>query len=104
MKIGWPHVVLVGIILGSITVMGAFGRDTSALIALGTVLLAGVGLTVGTVVAIKDQTNGQTSKLLQMVESMAGQLAAMQPPPAPPAAEEPTVEVPLEPARTFPAK
>lgn len=97
MKVSWQHVAIVGLILGSIVALGAFGRDTTALLALGTLLLAGVGLTLGQGVGIKEQTNGNTSKLLEMVEKQGQLLAAMQPPPPPPVTDtDPATEDPAD--------
>jgi hypothetical protein len=79
-KLTWPAVVVVGLVLAAITTLGALGRDTTALIGLGTLLLAGLGLIVGQQQAIKEQGNGNTSKLLAMVENQSHLLARMLPP------------------------
>jgi len=93
-KISWQHVAVVALILASIVTLGAFGRDTTALLALGTLLLAGIGLTLGQGMAVKEQTNGNTTKLLEMVEKQGQLLAAMQPPPPSPADADPPAEDP----------
>lgn len=89
--LSWPHVVVIGIIVAGLVALAAFGRDTSALVALGTLLLAGIGLIAGTQFGIKDQTNGNTSRLLAIVEAQGQLLAQMQPP----AIEQPPVSTPV---------
>ena len=74
---GWQLVVVIGLVLAAITTLGALGRDTTALIGLGTLLLAGLGVIVGQQVTLKDQTNGNTSRLLAMVEKQSTMLAGM---------------------------
>lgn len=81
MKLTWPHVVVVGLILGAIVLLAAFDRDTTALVGLGTLLLAGLGLVAGQQLGIKDQTNGNVSELLRLVREMAVRLAEAPPPP-----------------------
>lgn len=81
MKITWPHVAIVGLLLTAIVILGAFGRDTTALLALGSLLLAGIGLTLGQTTAVKEQTNGNMSRLLALVEKQGQLLATMQPSP-----------------------
>lgn len=81
MKLTWPHVAVVGIFVVGITVLGITGRDTAPLIALGSAVLIGAGL-VGVVHQqgeIKASTNGNTSRLVSLLEAMSRQLAQMQP-------------------------
>jgi hypothetical protein len=68
--------------LAAIVALAMTGRDTAALIAVGTAVLAGLGLSLGQQQAVKEQTNGNTTKLLEMVEAQGQMLARMQPPPA----------------------
>lgn len=77
MKITWQHVAIVGMVLGAIVTLSLLGDNTSttAMISLGTLLFIGIGLIVGGQQAQRDQTNGNTTKLLNMVEGMAKQLA-----------------------------
>lgn len=79
MKVTWPHVAIVGLLLTAIVILGAFGRDTTALLAFGSILLAGIGLTLGQLTGVKEQTNGNTSRLLDVVEKQGQLLASMQP-------------------------
>lgn len=89
MKLTWPHVAVIGLVLGAVVTLAALGRDTSALIGLGTLLFAGIGVVAAGMVGIKDQTNGNTSKLLTMVERMSEMLAQMRPPAPPPSEQSP---------------
>jgi len=91
-KLSWPHVAVIGVIVAGVVALAALGRDTSALIALGTLLLAGIGLIAGQQFGIRDQTNGNMSTVLSMLESQGKLLAQMQP--AAPIA--PTAEQPVE--------
>lgn len=77
---GWQLVVIIGLVLAAIVTLSALGQDTAALIGLGTLLFAGLGLIAGQQNAIKDQTNGNTTKLLSMVEQLAHRLADATPP------------------------
>ena len=79
MKLSWPHVAVIGIIVAGVVALAALGRDTSALIALGTLLLAGIGLIAGSQLGIRDQTNGNTTRMLSILEAQGQLLAQMQP-------------------------
>lgn len=72
--------VIIVAFLGSIVALTFSGHDTAALIAVGTALMAGLGLSLGQQQAVKEQTNGNTTKLLEMVEN-AQQILAQMPPP-----------------------
>ena len=91
-RLSWPHVVIVGLVLGAITALAVTGKDTATLVVLGTAILGGIGLVGGLQFALKDQTNGNQAQLLAMVREMAAQLALMQPPPAPPAEQPPPAD------------
>lgn len=66
--------------LAAIVALAMTDRDTAALVAVGTAVLAGLGLSLGQQQAVKEQTNGNTTKLLEMLEKNAEMLARMQPP------------------------
>lgn len=71
--------IIVGLFLASIVTLTALGFDPNILIGLFTMLLAGLGFTA--MQAIKDQTNGQMHKQLEMLDKQSQMLAKMQPPP-----------------------
>lgn len=79
MKLTWPHVVVIGLVLAAVVTLAALGQDTSALVGLGTLLLAGIGLIAGQQQGIREQTNGNTSELLRMVRDLANKVADMTP-------------------------
>jgi hypothetical protein len=78
-KLSWQHVAVIGLILGAVVTLAALGQDTTALLGLGTLLLAGIGLIAGQQQSIRDNTNGTMGTLLTMVEAMAGRMAEMTP-------------------------
>lgn len=82
MKITWQHVAIVGLVLAAIVGLSLKGDNatTTAMISLGTLVFIGIGLIVGGQQAQRDQTNGNMTRLLMMVEGMAKQLAAAPPP------------------------
>lgn len=69
--------IIVGLFLASIVVLTALGFDPAILIGLFTMLLAGLGFTA--VQQIKEQTNGQMHKQLDMLDKQSEMLAKMQP-------------------------
>ena len=93
MKLTWPHVAIITVIVAGVVALAVVGRDTSALIALGTLLLAGIGLIAGQQSSLRDQNNGNMSKVLSTLEGQGQLLAQMQPPPpVAVAVEQPPVE------------
>jgi hypothetical protein len=92
-KLTWPHVAIITVIVAGVVALAVVGRDTSALIALGTLLLAGIGLIAGQQSSLRDQNNGNMSKVLSTLEGQGQLLAQMQPPPpVAVAVEQPPVE------------
>lgn len=83
MRLTWPHVAVIGMILAGVVTLGAMGRDATALIGLALALLIGLGLVAGQQQGIKDATNGNMARLVSLVEAMAKQLREM-PPSTPP--------------------
>lgn len=83
-NITWPQVAVVGIIVAGVVTLAVLGRDSTALYALGGLILAGIGLIAGNQQGVKDNTNGNMTRLLAMVEKMADQLAIAPPPQPPP--------------------
>lgn len=80
MKVTWPHVAIVLIVLTTITILALSGQDTSAILSLATLLFIGIGLIVGQQQAQRDQTNGNTSEMLKILEGLAKQLGETIPP------------------------
>lgn len=74
--------VIIVAFLAAMVTLALTGRDTAALVAVGTAVLAGIGVSLGQQQAVKEQTNGNTTKLLEMVEAQGQMLAKMQPVPA----------------------
>lgn len=83
-SLSWPQAVVIVAFLGAIVALSFTGRDTAALIAVGTALLGGLGVSLGQQQTVKEHVNGNTTKLLNMVEKQSQMLAAMAPaqPPA----------------------
>lgn len=90
MKLGWPHVFLASVLVTGVTILSYFGKDTAPLIALASAILLGAGIGAGIHQQgeIKQATNGNTIRLMSLVESMSKQLALMSPP-APPLGDDP---------------
>jgi hypothetical protein len=78
----WQYAAVIVAFLVCITALGLTGHDAAALIAVGMAILAALGLALGQGQAVKDHVNGNTSKLLDIVEKQGKMLAAMQPTPA----------------------
>lgn len=112
-NIGMPHVIVIVAFLACITTLVALDRDTGALLAVGATILAGMGLQLGQTIAVKENTNGNQTKTLEMLQAnqaamaeLAHKMGTMYPAPAAvidipvspaagPAAEgEPTVPIP----------
>jgi len=112
------HVVVIVAFLLCVTVLHLFHSDTSVLILVGGAILTGIGVQVGQTAVLREQTNGNQSKMLEntrhaleaqeehakrtleLVETtqrqvvmLAGKLAEMQPPPA--------ADAPVSPAPTW---
>lgn len=92
-----PHVVVIVAFLSCVTVLGVTNKDQAALIAVGVAILAGLGLQLGQTIAVKENTNGNNARLLELLESNQRELASvtrlmatMTPPP--PLAVVPTIE------------
>lgn len=81
MKLTWQHVAIVALVVTGVVVLSFKGDNatTTAMISLGTLLFVGIGLIVGGQQAQRDQTNGNMSQMLRMVEGLAQQLAEMVP-------------------------
>lgn len=85
--LSWKHVALIGMFFGTIAILTITGHDAGSFIVVGMGVLGALGLVVvqttqakEQTTAVKEQTNGNTTKMLEMIESFAGQLAAAQPP------------------------
>lgn len=101
--LSWKHVIIACAFLGCLTVVVLSGVDSGPVIMVGMAILAGIGW-AGTkateakaeTTAVREQTNGNTTRMLQMLEGMAHQMASMQPlPPAGDAEEKPSGEWPV---------
>jgi len=87
MKLNWPHVALVTVLVAGMVVLSVFDKDTTAYIALASAVLLGAGITAGIHQQgeIKQATNGNSAALVELVAEMTRLLAAMTPPAQPPA-------------------
>lgn len=93
-QITWPIAVVCVAFLTALVVVVLFGPgQTAVVVMVGMAILGGIGLNVVRTTeakqeasAAKEQSNGNMSRVLAMVEGMANQLAAMQPAPDPGAA------------------
>ena len=88
MKIPWQQVAL---ILGALTIVGALawkGVDTTVIIGLIITLMG--GLTYGQITQVKDQSNGQMSKLMELVQEQSRTLSRTHP------VDTPAVVAPVE--------
>jgi hypothetical protein len=81
-KLTWQHVAVIGLVVTGVIVLAALGRDTTAFIGLAIAILLGVGLVQQG--EIKNATNGNTSRLVSLMETMANHLAKAAPPSEPP--------------------
>jgi len=100
------HVVVIVAFLACVTALTLTHSETSAIVLLGGAILAGIGIQVGQTTVLRDQTNGNQTRMLEntrhaleaqeehakrtleLVETtqrqvvmLAGKLAEMQPPP-----------------------
>lgn len=82
----WKHVAIALGFLACVTGLAIAHADTSATVLVGMAVLGGLGWVgqkaaenVATTTAVKEQTNGNMSKLLQMVEAQGKLLAAAPP-------------------------
>jgi len=72
-KLSWQHVTVVGLVVAGVIVLAVLGRDTSAFIGLAVAILLGVGLVQQG--EIKNAANGNTSRLVSLMEIMTNHLA-----------------------------
>jgi len=94
----WKHVTVAVAFLGAVVALQLAHADTTTVVVIGLAILGGVGLVANqnahqteTTQQVKEQTNGNQARMLEMLHAMAQQLAGMQPPPpAPPA--PPTID------------
>jgi hypothetical protein len=63
-----PHVVVIVAFLACVTTLVALDKDTGAFIALGVALLGAAGLQLGQTIAVKENTNGNQARMLEMLE------------------------------------
>ncbi len=92
--ITWKHVTLILGFFVTVAILSITGHDTGAFVAIGLGVLGALGIVVGQVAGTKEaasavvqQTNGNMTQLLSMVEAMANQMATMMP--APPSIRPP---------------
>lgn len=94
--LSWKYVVIIVSFLETIALLTITGHETGAFIAVGLGVLGALGLIVGQgaaqreqTTAVKEQTNGNYSRMFDILEAQGRMLAAMQPvPPTTQAAPE----------------
>jgi arginine exporter protein ArgO len=98
-ELSWKHVVVVLGFFGAIIALTLTGRDVATFVVVGMAILGGIGLvaaqsaaTKEQTAAVQQQTNGNHTRLLDILERQGAMLAAMQP--APPIVVDATVGPP----------
>jgi hypothetical protein len=88
-NLSWPTAVVVVAFLAAITALGLTGNDTAALVAVGLAILSGLGIVAGQTNAVRENTNGNASRMLDIMErdrretlALAHRLASMTPMPS----------------------
>lgn len=72
---GWPLAAVIIAFLVAFVIMSVFSdKDTGTLVAIGMAILAGVGVSVGAAMGIKDQVNGNTTRMMDTIERLAHRL------------------------------
>jgi hypothetical protein len=93
----WKHVVLLVSFFAAVVILSLNNKDQGAFIALGLGVFGALGLIVNQVAgakeqttAVKEQGNGNTSRMMDIIEAQGKMLALMQPvlPPAEPDATD----------------
>lgn len=81
--IKWPAVVLISVVvvatIAAVTVLTWLGAGTAALLSFGIATLMGLGVMAGQQSSIRDNVNGNTGRMLTMIEKQTEMLARMQP-------------------------
>lgn len=92
-ELTWKHVTIILAFLGALVFLTAADKETGAFVAIGVAILGGLGLVAvqsaqakEQTTVVKEQTNGNLSRLVDVIEAQGKMLAAMQPA-APDAAE-----------------
>lgn len=74
MKLTWPHVAVIGMIVTGVVILAVLQPEqVTAFIGLAIAILLGVGLVQQG--EIKNAANGNTSRLVSLMETMTGHLA-----------------------------
>jgi hypothetical protein len=89
--IPWQVVVIVVAFLAAVTIIEESGKPDATLVTIGLAILGGLGI-LGVkqtaadekTTVVKEQTNGMQTKMLEIIERQAQQLATMHLPPVPP--------------------
>lgn len=107
--ISWKHVTIIVTFFAVVGILSGTDHDTGAFIALGMGVLAALGLIVAqgastkeTAAATHQQSNGNLSRLMDIIEKQGAMLAQMQPPPTPPQAAPPAAPDEPTPKRRAP--
>ena len=71
--------IIICAFLAALVVLTLTGGNLAALIAVGTAVLGGIGVSLGQVQAVKEQTNGHNAAMLDMIKQQGQMLATMVP-------------------------
>lgn len=76
-----PQVVLIlgltGMVLAAVVVLTVFGKDSAGVYAFGGAILIGLGVMAGTTAQLSTNTNGNTTRMLEMLDTQAKTTAAL---------------------------
>ena len=79
--LSWKAVVLVSVVVAGLVCLTLAGRDTTVLGGIAGLILAGLGFTIAQQHAVKEQTNGNTTRLMDIIEAQGKMLATSTPAP-----------------------
>ncbi len=74
--ITWPQAAVILAFLACVTALGLTHNETGALIAVGVAILGGLGIQLGQSNAIRENTNGNQARLLEIVARSSVESAA----------------------------
>ena len=72
----YQHVIVIVAFLACVTILGITGNETAAIIAVGVALLGGLGVNMGQTQAVKENTNGNANRLMEINQQAAADQSA----------------------------
>jgi ABC-type sugar transport system substrate-binding protein len=70
-RVNWPAAVVIVALLACVTALSLFGSDNTALVTIGLAVMTALGFVGAQGQAVKEQTNGNTSQLVELVRELA---------------------------------